>query len=168
MAGKGTRVEGSGAPLIQEGIGVEPAWLDYNGHLNMAYYVVIFDRAMDGLVEAIGLSVEPTADHTIYAAETQVRYLAEVHAEATLRCETSVLRVDERRVHSWQVLRHADGTVAATSENLHLSIARGTPPRVAPFRADILARLKELCVEGPKPEGSGGRIAARMISAPTA
>src|SRR3982751_4459838 len=34
---------------------VEPAWIDYNGHLNMAYYNVLFDRALDQASDLLGL-----------------------------------------------------------------------------------------------------------------
>jgi acyl-CoA thioester hydrolase len=35
------------APFVSSVMRVEPAWIDYNGHLNMAYYNVLFDRAVD-------------------------------------------------------------------------------------------------------------------------
>src|SRR5581483_4255019 len=34
-------------PFVSSVMRVEPAWIDYNGHLNMAYYNVLFDRAVD-------------------------------------------------------------------------------------------------------------------------
>ena len=153
------------ATLVQRNIRVEPEWIDYNGHLNMAYYVVIFDQAIDGLIDAVGLSSEPGPGNTIFAAETQVRYLAEVPADAVLSCETRVLDVDAKRVHTWQELRHADGRVAATSENLHLHVERGEGgTRVSPFTDDVLARLQSMRDRSP-PDGAGRPIAARMAGA---
>ena len=35
------------APFVSSIMKVEPAWIDYNGHLNMAYYNVLFDRGAD-------------------------------------------------------------------------------------------------------------------------
>ena len=43
------------APFVSAPMRVEPAWIDYNGHLNMAYYNVLFDRAVDEVYELIGL-----------------------------------------------------------------------------------------------------------------
>ena len=40
------------APFVSSVMPVEPQWIDYNGHLNMAYYNVLFDRAVD---EALSL-----------------------------------------------------------------------------------------------------------------
>ncbi len=34
---------------------VEPQWIDYNGHLNMAYYNVLFDRCVDEAYELLGI-----------------------------------------------------------------------------------------------------------------
>ena len=42
------------APFVSSVMRVEPAWIDYNGHLNMAYYNVLFDRAVDEAYELIG------------------------------------------------------------------------------------------------------------------
>jgi acyl-CoA thioester hydrolase len=41
------------APFASAVMRVEPAWIDYNGHLNMAYYNVLFDRAVDEVYEQL-------------------------------------------------------------------------------------------------------------------
>ena len=41
------------APFVSSVMTVEPAWIDYNGHLNMAYYNVLFDRAVDEAFELL-------------------------------------------------------------------------------------------------------------------
>ena len=43
------------APFASSLMRVEEAWIDYNGHLNMAYYNVLFDRAVDEFFEALGI-----------------------------------------------------------------------------------------------------------------
>ena len=42
------------APFVSSLMKVEPAWIDYNGHLNMAYHNVLFDRAVDEVFELLG------------------------------------------------------------------------------------------------------------------
>ena len=61
---------------------VEPQWIDYNGHLNMAYYNVLFDRAVDEVYELLGIGAELSqgAGHSTMTAEIHVRYLREIHA----------------------------------------------------------------------------------------
>ena len=34
---------------------IEPQWIDYNGHLNMAYYNVMMDRAIDEMWLQLGI-----------------------------------------------------------------------------------------------------------------
>jgi hypothetical protein len=45
------------APFVSSVMRVEPGWIDYNGHLNMAYYNVLFDRAVDEVYELLGLGL---------------------------------------------------------------------------------------------------------------
>ena len=47
------------APFRSSTQTVEPEWIDYNGHMNVAYYTLAFDRALDELFEALGIG--PTA-----------------------------------------------------------------------------------------------------------
>jgi hypothetical protein len=42
------------APFVSPVMKVEPEWIDYNGHLNMAYYNMLFDRAVDEAYELMG------------------------------------------------------------------------------------------------------------------
>jgi acyl-CoA thioester hydrolase len=44
-----------GAPFVGAIKTVEPEWIDYNGHFNMAYYAVLFDRTADEAFELVGL-----------------------------------------------------------------------------------------------------------------
>ena len=37
---------------------IRPEWIDYNGHMNMAYYAVIFDEAADEVYPQIGFGPE--------------------------------------------------------------------------------------------------------------
>src|SRR5258707_766075 len=42
------------APFVSSLMRVEAGWIDYNGHLNMAYYNILFDRAVDELRTRLG------------------------------------------------------------------------------------------------------------------
>ena len=43
------------APFVSRIQPVEEQWNDYNGHLNMAYYNVMFDPAADEAMDVLGL-----------------------------------------------------------------------------------------------------------------
>src|ERR1043165_9368099 len=68
------------APFVSSVMKVESSWIDYNGHLNMAYYNVLFDRCVDEAYELLGIGLEylKTAQHSTFTAEAHVRYLREL------------------------------------------------------------------------------------------
>lgn len=144
---------------------IAPEWIDYNGHLNMAFYSVLFDRGVDQVWETFGLGPEYMAARgmTTYAAEFHIRYLRELKLGDRVRATFQVLDFDAKRIHSWQELVHEDGWVAASGENLHLSIDRAGP-RVAPFPGDVQTRIAALAGAHaglPRPGGAGRPIGIR-------
>ena len=70
------------APFVSSVMTVEKDWIDYNGHLNMAYYNVLFDRAVDEAFELLGCGLDYVKNrkHSCFTAEVHVRYLRELHA----------------------------------------------------------------------------------------
>lgn len=126
------------APYRSRELAVEPAWIDYNGHLNLAYYHVLFDRGIDDLFDAMGLGerYRERTGFTTYTAEAHVRYLKEVPPGSRVIVSSQIVGIDEKRLHLFQEMHHVDGWLAATLENLSLSVdQRGETPKVAPFPA---------------------------------
>ena len=79
------------APFVSSIMRVEPAWIDYNGHLNMAYYHVLFDRAVDEAYELLGIGLDYVKKrrHSLYTAEVHVRFLRELQAGDPVRVTSS-------------------------------------------------------------------------------
>jgi acyl-CoA thioester hydrolase len=152
------------APFVSSVMRVEPAWIDYNGHLNMAYYNVLFDRAVDEVFELLGCGLAYVKErrHSCYTVEVHVRYLRELHAEDAVRVTFQLLDNDSKRMHFFEQLYHAEeGWVSATSENLSLHVDMDAG-RTAPFPdaiAKALARMKATHGQLPRPEAAGRRIA---------
>ncbi|MGH6925000.1 MAG: thioesterase family protein [Propylenella sp.] len=151
------------APFVSSVMRVEEAWIDYNGHLNMAYYNVLFDRAVDGFFELVGVgrSYLQATSHTTFTAEAHVRYLRELHAGDKVRVSIRLLGYDSKRLHFFEELRHADeGWLSATSENMSLHVDMRAK-KTAPFPGQILERLSEVTDAHallPRPTGLGRRI----------
>ena len=152
------------APFVSSVMRVEPGWIDYNGHLNMAYYNVLFDRAVDEVYELIGCGpayLEQTR-HSTFTAEAHIRYLRELRAQDPVRVTFQLLDYDAKRLHYFEELHHAEeGWLSATSESmvLHVDmIAKKTAP-FPDFIAARLARMKAAHDHLPVPEGAGRRIA---------
>jgi acyl-CoA thioester hydrolase len=125
---------------------VRAEWIDYNGHLNVAYYTLIFDHAVDAFLEIAGL----TADHraatggSIFAAEAHITYALELVEGALARVETQLLAFDAKRVHLFQrMYDDATGELAATQEVVDLYVDLNVR-RVAEMPAEIADRLDRL------------------------
>jgi acyl-CoA thioester hydrolase len=152
------------APFVSSIMKVEPAWIDYNGHLNMAYYNVLFDRAVDEAYELIGCGHDYLTRRNLstFTAEVHLRYLRELHAGDPVRVTFQLLDYDAKRMHYFEQLFHAvEGWVSATSENLALHVDMAAK-KVTPFPDDIaqrLARMKAAHGQLPRPEAAGRRIA---------
>jgi len=146
---------------------VEPQWIDYNGHLNMAYYNVLFDRAVDETYEYIGIGLDylKQTNHSTFTAEAHVRYLRELHENDPVRVTFQLLDFDAKRIHYFETLLHADeGWVSATSENMTLHVNMAVK-KVAPFPEKVmrsLAAMKEAHAKLPLPKGIGRGIRMPM------
>jgi acyl-CoA thioester hydrolase len=142
---------------------VEPAWIDYNGHLNMAYYNLIIDRAVDEAFALVGLGPDyvQARNASYFTAEAHVRYLRELAAEAPVRVTLQLINYDGKRIHFYAELHHAtEGWISATSEQLALHVDLKTR-RAAPWPDDVLQRLaamKAAHAALPAPEALGRRI----------
>ena len=100
---------------------IEPQWIDYNGHLNMAYYNVMFDRAIDQFWLELGIGPDYMKERhgSTFTAECHVRYLREIHLGDPVQVSVLLIAADEKRLHTFEELRHAtEGWLSATSENM--------------------------------------------------
>ncbi len=152
-------------PFMTDWMEIEPNWIDYNGHLNMAYYTVLFDRAADQVYPHFGFGPDYAATRqlTTYTAEFHIRYMRELHLGDRVRSSYYLVEYDEKRFHSFQELFHEDGWMAATGEGLTLHVDM-TGPKVAPMPDDILPNLARMAAEHaalPQPDGIGRQVSIR-------
>jgi acyl-CoA thioester hydrolase len=131
------------APFVSSTMRVEPAWIDYNGHLNMAYYHVLFDRAIEEGFTIVGLGEDYVEERraSYFAAEMHVLYRRELKAHDEVRATLQLIDYDEKRLHFYMELRHAsESWIAASCEHLALHVDMETR-KVTPFPDDILRNL---------------------------
>jgi acyl-CoA thioester hydrolase len=125
---------------------VRPEWIDHNQHMNMGYYLVVFDFATDAFLAWLGLDEAHRRERrvTTFCLEAHITYHREVGAEAPLRFTTVLLAHDDKRIHYFHQMYHAtEGYLAATNELLSLHVSQATR-RSAPMAPEILARLAEI------------------------
>ena len=151
------------APFLASVMQIEPAWIDYNGHLNMAYYNVMFDRAIDELWLQLGIGPGYMRERggSTFTAECHVRYIREIHLGDPVQVSILLVAADEKRLHTFEELRHAgEGWLSATSENMTIHIDMAAR-KTAPFPPDIRARIRAVAKAHaiiPRPEGIGRKI----------
>lgn len=145
-------------------------WLDYNGHLNMAYYNVLFDKASDVVMERLGLGEDYVRERggSFFTAEAHVCYVRELAAGMPVTVSMQLIDFDAKRCHFYQELHHAEeGWLSATSEQLCLHVDMGLR-KVAPWPEDIAAKFQEMAgvhFKLPRPERAGRHIEIKRKAA---
>ncbi|MEM8742259.1 MAG: thioesterase family protein [Pseudomonadota bacterium] len=125
---------------------VEPGWIDYNGHMNVAYYLVAFDRGLDELFEALGIGESFVAEARMgpFALQTHLHFLSELALGARFVTRFRLLDVDAKRVHLFcEMLASEDGRLCATLEQVTMNVDL-TTRRSAPYPDWARARLETL------------------------
>jgi acyl-CoA thioester hydrolase len=159
LSGRG----GDAAPLTLHRDVVRPEWIDYNGHMNVAYYVLAFDRATDAVLDRVGAGkgYAEAEGRSFFVVEMHVNYLREVGSGAPLSFETTVLGSDAKRVHLFHAMRHGtEGWVAATNELMLVHVdmaARRSVPMPAPLAAEVES-LASAHAGLPRPEQAGRAV----------
>jgi acyl-CoA thioester hydrolase len=151
------------APFDRYRTVVRPEWIDHNGHMNMGFYLVVFDLATDAWFQYLGLGEPHRTEHavTTFCLEAHITYHREVRAGDTLRFTTQLLAWDAKRLHYVHEMHHATGGfLAATNElvSLHVSevTRRGAP--MAPEIQERLARVQAVHGALPRPAPVGRRM----------
>ena len=156
-------MSGEHTPFISSIQRVEDQWIDYNGHFNMAYYSVLFDRACDQAFALVGLGPDYVnqTNCSFFTMETHTCYLRELHAADEVTVTVQLIDYDAKRMHYIQEMHHArEGWLSATMEVLcmHVDMTEG---KSAPFPDEIRNKIAALYADHrdlPVPPQVGRRI----------
>lgn len=151
------------APLELTGMVVRPEHIDANGHMNVGYYNVIFDQALDRFFTPFDLdwSYVQRTNLSTFVLETHVCYLQEVLEGDALRFTFQLLGADAKRIHYFMTMYHAQkGYLAATSEQILVHVDLNTR-RSSPFLPEHLVLFEHMLAghaKLPKPPQAGKSI----------
>ncbi|MEX5569715.1 thioesterase family protein [Pseudomonas syringae] len=136
---------------------IQPDWVDYNGHLRDAFYLLIFSYATDGLMDALGLDSDnrEASGHSLFTLELHLNYLHEVKLGAEVEVHTQLIAHDAKRVHLYHSLRLAgDHMELAGNEQMLLHVDL-TGPHATMFTEATKERLDAISAvqsELPRPK----------------
>ena len=142
---------------------IEPQWIDYNGHFNMAYYGVLFDRAADQMFETLGLGPDyvKATNNSFFTLETHTSYLRELQPTDPVLVESQIIDHDHKRVHYVQQMKHADdGWVACIMEAM-VSHVDMNIHKTSNFPTEVKVRIDTMAAQHkalPVPDQVGHKI----------
>ncbi|MEM1313622.1 MAG: thioesterase family protein [Pseudomonadota bacterium] len=155
------------APLATPPREVPQDWIDYNGHMNVAYYTMAFDKSSDIVFDemlGIGEELARTRRMGPMIVQQQIQYIGELLQGESFYCELQLLDWSPKSVHFFsRMLNAADGSLCATSESLSLNVDLDAR-RTAPYPDWALRRIEALGQAHralPRPEQAGAVIGIR-------
>ena len=151
------------APLQIHREFVRPEWIDYNGHMNVAYYVLAFDHATDRLFDLVDLGVDYVRreNKSVFQVECHVNYLQEITQGAPLEFTLQLLDHDRKRIHFFTSMHHRDeGFVSATAEwlGVHVDLEQRRSTEMPETSLQRLTELKVAHAQLPRPPQVGRPI----------
>ena len=100
-------------------------WTDYNGHMNMSYYILIFDNAAEVMLTKFKMGGDSAKSDkkSTFAVETHTTYDQEVKLGEEVEVHLTYLDHDKKRIHYRVSMFHKEKKyLAATTEVLSLYI----------------------------------------------
>jgi len=152
--------------VVYEGFSVLPDYLDRNGHMNVGYYSVLFDQALDRPWHLLGLGYDNIAKngHSTFALESHVTFQRELREGDALDFTFQVLDVDAKRIHYFMTMLHRrERWLAATLESISICINMSAR-RSAAWPDHQLARLQQVYQahrQRPRPPEAGRTVGIR-------
>ena len=145
---------------------VQQEWIDYNGHMNMAYYILLFDQALTNFLESLdlGLNYLQENEKSMFALENHVTYQQELKLDDPVCVHFQLLDVDSKFIHYFMRLFHKDTPkISATLEqiSLHVDMASRMPARFKPETMTALLDCLDDHKRFEKPRELGRSITIR-------
>ena len=152
----------NGAPWLHRE-SVRPEWVDYNGHMNVAYYVLIFDHATEAALDRldVGEAYRRRAGCSVFVGEMHVNYWQELLRGDALRVYSRLLAMDERRLvlfHEMTCPRFAKAVASNEVLCVHVDLATRRPAPWPAEASETLARALAAHTLDAPPKNAGRAI----------
>lgn len=143
---------------------VKPEWIDYNAHMQDAYYGLVFSYAVDAFQDWVGFDAAYRAktDCTIYLIEEHKYFLREVKEADPLVVQIEVLGVSDKLFHLHCVMKSM-GQDVAISELMEMHVCQKPTPKGVPIPRNIFTQLETLVLSKDKQSTIAHRGRAMVI-----
>ena len=104
---------------------IKKEWTDYNNHMNMAYYVLVFDQIWEVMLEKfkMGENSAKTTKMSTMVVETHTTYNNEVKEGDEVEINLTFFDHDKKRLHfKMEMIEKSSKKLSATLESLSLYI----------------------------------------------
>ena len=104
---------------------IKKEWTDYNNHMNMAYYVLVFDQIWEIILEKfkMGEHSAKTTKMSTMVVETHTTYNSEVKEGDEVEINLTFFDHDKKRIHfKMEMIEKSSKKLSATLEMLSLYI----------------------------------------------
>ena len=111
--------------MLLKSFSVKQEWVDYNDHMNMAYYVLIFDQALEVALEKfkMGESAAKDLNRSTMVVETNTKYLREVKQGEEIDIHMTYFDHDKKRLHiKMEMIEKSKKKISANIEWISLYI----------------------------------------------
>ncbi len=151
-------------PTVIYSTEIKPEWLDYNNHMNVAYYVLVFDLACEELLLSLGLgevSAKLTGKSTM-ALESHITYDQEVSLGQEVEIRMQLVDHDHKRIHLYfeMHVKGSSGYLASTLEQISICVDL-KKRKSASFPDEVMAKIKTLSQQQShleRPDNIGRKI----------
>ena len=100
-------------------------WIDYNGHMNLSYYILVFDMGAEVILSKfkMGEQAAKTTKRSTMVVETHTNYIKEVRESDEVIISLSHIDHDKKRLHyKLEMYEKSENILSATTEVLALYI----------------------------------------------
>ena len=142
---------------------VRPEWIDHNGHMNVAYFVLAFDEATDDVYEEWGLGLDHPgiSGCSVFTLGMNIDYLGELFEGDEIRVETALIDCDSKRIHYvHEMFRGETDSTVATNECLAMNVDLNSR-KSRPFSNAVQQCLGKRLISGPRPKCAGRALGIR-------
>ena len=151
--------------MLLKNFEVKKEWVDYNNHMNMAYYVLVFDQAWEVALEKfkMGGTAAKHLNRSTMVVETNTKYLNEVKEGEMVNVNLTFFDHDKKRLHlKMEMISQKTNKISASMEwiSLYIDLSKR---KVTEFEEEKVKLMREFIKENKSKFSEEGLLFASKL-----